>query len=74
MCPLPRAHRQRAYERTSEVETLWAHLYEPPPRLHDAAPDLPAALGDVLARALAKEPAERQQTADELAREALAAV
>src|SRR5258706_13997835 len=36
-----------------------AHMYEPPPSLHALNPRLPAALDGVLARALAKDPAQR---------------
>ena len=40
---------------------------EPPPSLSDEKPDVPAALDDVIRTALAKEPAERQPSASELA-------
>ncbi len=36
-----------------------AHMYEPPPSLHALNPRLPTALDGVLARALAKDPAQR---------------
>jgi hypothetical protein len=53
---------------------LYAHLSMPPPRLTAARPELPDAVNDVLARALAKEPDDRYDScgtfADEL-REAL---
>jgi DNA-binding NarL/FixJ family response regulator len=62
------------YERTSQLDTLWAHVHEPPPALRDIAPDLPSQLGDVLARALAKDPDDRQQSASALARDALVAL
>jgi DNA-binding NarL/FixJ family response regulator len=62
------------YERDSDVEKLWAHVHEPPPALLDVCPDLPRALGDVLDRALAKNPDDRQPSAAELGRELLAAV
>jgi len=62
------------YERTSQIDTLWAHVHEPPPALSDVAPELPRQLGDVLARALAKEPDDRQQSAGALADEARAAI
>ena len=44
-----------------------AHLSEPPPRVTDARPDLPPAIDAVIARALAKDPDARYQTARELA-------
>jgi len=62
------------YDKDSDVEKMWAHIHEPPPDLLDVRPELPPSLGDVVERALAKVPADRQQTADELARELLAAV
>ena len=62
------------YEKDSDVEKLWAHIHEPPPALLDVRPGLPPTLGAAVERALAKAPADRQQTAAELAREALAAI
>src|SRR4051812_3776333 len=38
-----------------------AHLTEPPPRATDVVPSLPAALDDVIATAMAKEPGRRYQ-------------
>jgi serine/threonine-protein kinase len=61
------------FEGDSDVSKLWAHVHEPPPRLSSLRRDLPPPLDDVLARALAKDPAERQQSAGELAREATSA-
>ena len=62
------------YDKDSDVDKLWAHIHEPPPALLDLRPELPPSLGDAVERALAKAPGDRQQTAGELAREALAAV
>ena len=42
-----------------EVEVLHAHLREAPPRVSDRRPELPPALDDVIAAAMAKEPAGR---------------
>ena len=50
-----------------------AQLYEPPPRLRDVAPGVPQAFDAVLARALAKDPADRHGSAGELGEAALAA-
>jgi serine/threonine protein kinase len=61
------------FPRESNAATMMAHLADPPPALGDAAPRLPAALDDVITRALAKNPAERFPSAGELARAALAA-
>jgi serine/threonine-protein kinase len=49
----------RPFERDSELAVVFAHLNEPPPRVTDARPELPAAFDGVIARALAKSPAER---------------
>jgi len=52
---------------------LWAHLSEPPPAVSEAAPGVPAAFDDVIARALAKAPEQRFQSAGDLGRAAIAA-
>ena len=65
---------ERPYERESELAVVFAHLNEPPPRLSERRPDLPAALDGVFAIALAKSPDERYRTADEFARAAGAAL
>ena len=57
----------------SDLDKMWAHVHQAPPALLDARPDLPRELGEVLARAMAKDRADRQETAGALAREALAA-
>ena len=44
-----------------------AHLFEPPPRVTEYAPTLPAAIDAVVAKAMAKEPDGRYQSARELA-------
>jgi DNA-binding NarL/FixJ family response regulator/predicted Ser/Thr protein kinase len=62
------------YDRDSDLDKLWAHVHEPPPALLEVRPDLPERLGEVLSRSMAKDPGERQATAGELGREALAAV
>ena len=62
------------YDRDTDLGKLWAHVNDPPPALLDVRPDLPAVLGTVLWRALAKDPGDRQQSAGELGRDALAAV
>jgi serine/threonine protein kinase len=55
------------FEGDTDVAKMFAHLSEPPPSLSDARPEVPAALDEVIRSALAKEPAERQASASELA-------
>jgi hypothetical protein len=62
------------YARDSDEATLWAHLNDPPPDLRERAPDVPEALQAVVARALAKDPDERFQSAGDLGRAGLAAI
>ncbi|MEA2151380.1 MAG: eukaryotic-like serine/threonine-protein kinase [Solirubrobacteraceae bacterium] len=62
------------FPRETEAGTILAHLSAPPPPVTSLAPDVPAALARVVARAMAKDPAERYPSAGELGREALAAV
>jgi len=56
-----------------EEAKMWAHLTERPPAVSLAAPGIPEGFDDVIARALAKEPAERFQSAGDLGRAAAAA-
>jgi predicted ATPase/predicted Ser/Thr protein kinase len=58
----------------TEAQLLWAHMQERPPSVVERRPDLPIAIDAVLAKALAKEPAERFTTVRELAEAALAAL
>jgi DNA-binding NarL/FixJ family response regulator len=62
------------FERSSDVEKMWAHVQDPPPWLLDLRPELPWALGEVVATALAKERSERPRSAGAFAREAVAAL
>src|SRR3954452_19066365 len=50
----------------SPVEIAMKHLSATPPPLRDKRPELPTALEMVVLRALAKDPAARYQTADEM--------
>ena len=58
------------FRREVPMAVLYAHLSVPPPRLTAARPELPDAVNQVLARALAKEPHDRYDScgtfADEL--------
>jgi tRNA A-37 threonylcarbamoyl transferase component Bud32 len=65
---------RRPYDRDSELSVVFAHLNEPPPRVTDARPELPAAFDDVVARALAKARDDRYASCGELAAAARAAL
>ncbi len=62
------------YPRDSEVAVLYAHLEAPPPHASDLVDELPEALDDVIASALAKSRDDRPGTTLELARSAAAAL
>ncbi len=62
---------RRAYRRASTAQTFQAILSEPPPQPSKVRPGTPAAVDALCARALAKEPADRFQTAAEMRRELL---
>ena len=51
----------------SPTAIMMKHLQEPPPSVLDERKDLPAGVGRVIARALAKRPEDRYQEASELA-------
>ncbi len=53
-----------------EVTILYGHLEEPPPSVTAHRPELPEAIDDIVARAMAKKPEDRYQSAGELARAA----
>ena len=58
------------FPRPSEVATLHAQVTAPPPRVTERRPDLPAALDDVIAAGMAKDPAQRPASGAELLRAA----
>lgn len=62
------------YRRDTDEATLFAHLNDPPPPLHMVVSGVPKELADVVDRALAKDPADRFQSAGDLGATALAAV
>lgn len=62
------------YAGRQNVAIATAHVTEDPPRVTDLVPGLPRALDDVIAKAMAKEPAARYQSARELAEAATAAI
>lgn len=51
-----------------------AHLFEAPPKVTDLAPALPVTVDAVVAKAMAKDPAERYHSARDLAADAAAAI
>jgi DNA-binding beta-propeller fold protein YncE len=61
------------FDRPGNQAKLWAHLAQEPPRVSDVRPELSPAWDAVLARALAKAPADRYPSAGDLARAARAA-
>lgn len=64
---------QVPYSKTTEAAVLYAHMSDPPPQLSELKPDLPAELGEVIAKGMAKDPAQRYASAGELMRSAEAA-
>jgi hypothetical protein len=50
---------QTPFPRDQLAAVIWAHISEPPPELTSRRPDLPPATDGVLAKALAKDPADR---------------
>jgi serine/threonine-protein kinase len=55
------------YPRDIEVGVLWAHVETPPPSVTEERPELPSEVDDVLALAMAKDPAERTAAAGDVA-------
>jgi YVTN family beta-propeller protein len=54
------------FHRGSEFAVLWAHVNEPPPKLSERRPEVPAELEAVVAKALAKAPERRYASGREL--------
>ena len=50
----------------SAIQMIWAHVYETPPLVNSLRGDVPTALADVIARCLAKSPADRYPDAASL--------
>ncbi|HWQ15834.1 MAG TPA: serine/threonine-protein kinase, partial [Roseiflexaceae bacterium] len=57
------------FQADTPVAVLAKHTYEPPPPPRSLNPEIPPALEDVLLRAMAKSPADRFQSAQEMAEE-----
>jgi serine/threonine protein kinase len=59
---------ERPFVADTPIGVLLKHLQDPAPSVLEARPDLPPAVGQVIARVLVKDPAERYASAGELAR------
>jgi hypothetical protein len=62
------------FERETQAAKIYAHLNDPPPRPSELVHDVPEELDDVVARAMAKDRAERFPSAGDLGRATRAAV
>ncbi|WP_281360626.1 hypothetical protein [Lentzea indica] len=65
---------RRPFTADSTAAQIWAHLNDPPPWASALNPAVPVALDDVIAKGMAKNPADRYATAGEFARAAAQAV
>ena len=65
---------KKPYERDTDVAVMFAHMTEPPPKVSEARPELPEALDAVIARAMARAPADRFATCREAIEAARAAL
>ena len=62
------------FERENDMAKMYAHANLPAPELAEAAPHVPAGLGEVVRRGMAKDPDERFASAGDLGRAAEAAL
>jgi YVTN family beta-propeller protein len=60
---------QLPFRRDDDAALLWAHLVEAPAPIHGIRPEVPAAVDDVVTRAMAKDPADRYESCEELLQE-----
>ncbi|MEC3917819.1 serine/threonine-protein kinase [Nocardia sp. CDC160] len=58
---------RKPFPRDSVVAVITAHLEEPPPRVRELRPELPPKIDAVIARAMAKNPDDRQSSCGALA-------
>ena len=54
------------FPRDSIASSIVAHMTEPPPSVSPRRPDVPAAIDDVIARAMAKRPQDRFESCEEM--------
>lgn len=64
----------KPYVRDSDVAVMFAHITEPPPKVSAVRAELPERLDQVIARAMAKAPADRYGDCREMIEEARAAL
>jgi serine/threonine-protein kinase len=62
------------YPRENQAALVFAHLQSPAPKVTDKRPELPPAIDDVVAKAMAKRPEDRYGSAGELAEAAAGAL
>jgi serine/threonine-protein kinase len=62
------------FARDTDAATMYAHIIDPPPSVSERRPALPAALDDVIAAGMAKDPEERPSTAGALVMDMLSAL
>jgi len=55
------------FRRDQGVSVMYAHLSQPPPSVRERRPELPAAIDEVLSKALAKSPEDRYPTCQDFA-------
>ncbi|SDO40331.1 serine/threonine protein kinase [Lentzea jiangxiensis] len=65
---------RRPFTAEGTAAQIWAHMKEEPPKASPLNPAVPAALDDVIAKGMAKDPADRYATAGEFARAAALAL
>ena len=65
---------QVPFPRPTEAAVLHAHMVQPRPRVTEQRPDLPEAIDGVIAAGMARDPAERPDSAGELIKQAVQAL
>ncbi|HUQ55610.1 serine/threonine-protein kinase [Lentzea sp.] len=65
---------RRPFTAEGTAAQIWAHMREAPPKASPLNPAVPAALDDVIAKGMAKDPADRYATAGALAQAAVQAL